>query len=287
MTDTRAYEIDRDVVTVTGPDAGSFLQSLLSQDLDPITVGSGAPALLLQPQGKLIATMIVVRVGDDAWWCVTDPNGGAALADGLKRFLIRVKAEVVDASSDFAAVAVRGPDAADAASRAARDGARVVPAQWRGDTAFDVVGARAEIAAAIQRLSAAGVEVRSRDDYEHARIRAGVPRLGVDIDERTIPQEAFLDEDAVSFTKGCFVGQELVCRIDTRGHVNRHLRKVRIEAGDAPVGAEVVAGEKVVGALTSVAGEHALAMLRREVEPPASVEVRWPDGRARAGVEAL
>jgi folate-binding protein YgfZ len=117
--------------------------------------------------------------------------------------------------------------------------------------------------------------------YERARIEAGVPRMGVDIDERTIPQEAGLERDAVSFTKGCFVGQELVCRIDTRGHVNRFLRRVR--GTGLRAGAEVRLDGRAVGHVTSAAGEVALAMLRREAEPGARVEV---DGRD-ATVEAI
>ena len=126
-----------------------------------------------------------------------------------------------------------------------------------------------------------------RDAYEVARVRAGVPRLGVDIDERTIPQEAFLERHAVSFTKGCFVGQELVCRIDTRGHVNRYLRRVTIADASPPAGAEIVVGDKVVGALTSATGHAALGMVRREIEPPADVLVRWGDAEAPGRVEAL
>ena len=155
----------------------------------------------------------------------------------------------------------------------------------------DIVGPRADVERAQESLAAAGVAVGSHDDYEAARIAAGVPRLGVDVDERTIPQEAFLDETAVSFTKGCFVGQELVCRIDTRGRVNRYLRRVRFDAvppaGDAARGAAVVAGDKVVGELTSSAGGLALAMVRREVEPPADVIVRFGDDEVQGRVEAL
>ena len=90
----------------------------------------------------------------------------------------------------------------------------------------------------------------------------------------------------MSFTKGCFVGQELVCRIDTRGHVNRFLRRVMLSEATAPAGAEIVIDDRVVGALTSVAGTDALAMVRREVEPPASVVVRW-DGHEIAGTVAV
>jgi tRNA-modifying protein YgfZ len=283
MNATYVYDIDRDVVTVSGPEAGSFLQSLLSQDLDGVAVGAGVPALLLQPQGKLVATMDALRVDDDTWWCITDAGAGDALASGLNRFRIRVKVEIADVSDAFAAVAVRGPGAARLGAGVATGAAHLVPVGW-GD---DVVGPRADVETVRGQLLDAGVVAGTRAEYEAARIDAGVPRLGVDIDERTIPQEAFLEQRAVSFTKGCFVGQELVCRIDTRGHVNRYLRRVRIDNAAPPAGAELLVGDKLVGALTSVAGDRALAMVRREVEPPANVVVRWPGAEARGHVEVV
>jgi folate-binding protein YgfZ len=123
--------------------------------------------------------------------------------------------------------------------------------------------------------------------YEAWRIEQGIPVQPDDVDDTTIPQEAFLEQDAVSFTKGCFIGQELVCRIDSRGHVNRFLRRVAdIEGNWPPVGADIVVDGKVVGALTSVAPAElptgALGYVRREVEPPAAVELRWDGGTARA-----
>ena len=107
---------------------------------------------------------------------------------------------------------------------------------------------------------------------EAARIAAGIPRMGADLDDSVIPQEAFLELDAVSFTKGCFIGQELVCRIDSRGHVNRFLRHVVPPDSDVtlPVGAEIVIGEKVVGSVTSSAPGIAMGFVRREVDPPTS-----------------
>ena len=110
-----------------------------------------------------------------------------------------------------------------------------------------------------------------------------MPRQGFDTDERTIPQEAGLELVAVSFTKGCFVGQELVCRIDTRGRVNRHLRRLRAGEGMLVRGAAVEHDGKAIGEITSTAGPVALAMLRREVEPGASVTA----GPTTAVVEAL
>src|SRR4029077_18438113 len=130
------------------------------------------------------------------------------------------------------------------------------------------------------------------DGFEAARIEHGVPRLRADLHASIITPQGVLERDAVSFTKGCFLGQELVCRIDTRGHVNRFLRGLRFTTTDGlpPPGAEVVAGEKGVGAGTSVASAPgagnvvALAMVRREVEPPADVVVRWPGGEAHAAL---
>ena len=142
-------------------------------------------------------------------------------------------------------------------------------------------------------LIAAGVPRAGLLALEVLRVEAGVPRQGHELDDSTIPQEAFLERDAVSFTKGCFLGQELVCRIDTRGHVNRLLRGVVIEGDREPVaGAEVRAGEKVVGRITTVVrsprfGIAALALLRREVEPGAALTVTIDDGPVAAVAREL
>ena len=116
------------------------------------------------------------------------------------------------------------------------------------------------------------VDAAALASEESARIAAGIPRMGADLDDSVIPQEAFLELDAVSFTKGCFIGQELVCRIDSRGHVNRFLRHVVPPDSDVtlPVGAEIVIGEKIVGSITSSAPGIAMGFVRREVDPPTS-----------------
>jgi folate-binding protein YgfZ len=149
-----------------------------------------------------------------------------------------------------------------------------------------LLGSPAGIEDAIGRLAAAGATEVDDAEYEALRIEAGVPRQGYDIDESTIAQEAFLELDAVSFTKGCFLGQELVCRIDSRGHVNRLLRRLR---ADVPLarGASVVADGKEVGAVTSVSGNVALATIRRAVEAGSEVLVRAPEGDVTAFVEAV
>jgi tRNA-modifying protein YgfZ len=229
------FLINRDLVVVHGPDATSFLQSLVSQDLDAIAVGDGARSLLLQPQGKLVVDFYVLHQAADEWWCMCEPGFGSVLAAGLSRLKIRVKAEI----------------------------------EQREITAVVVLGGAARF-----HLTVAGDIAPTTDagGYERARIEVGVPRMGADLDDRVIPQEAFLDRDAVSFTKGCFVGQELVCRIDTRGHVNRYLRRLR---GDGlVVGDEPTVDGKVVGQITSSVGDVALGYLRREGEAGSTVDVR-------------
>ncbi len=209
----------RDRVVVTGPDTWTFLQSLLSQDLDGLADGETLPTLLLTPQGKVDVLADITRRGEDAV-LTTEPGWGEHLGAALTRFKIRTKVDI----------AVEAAPAVD-------------------DT----------VAAAEER----------------ARVAAGVPRLGVDLDDSVIPQEAFLEEDAVSFTKGCFVGQELVCRIDSRGHVNRFLRHLVPDDASTvlPVGAEITVGDKIVGAVTSSVPGIALGYVRREVEPPEDATV--------------
>jgi len=273
----------RDVVVVSGPDARSYLQSLVSQDLDPLGDGQSAHSLLLTPQGKLEADFYLVRRGDDAW-LVCEGGRGDQLATALERFKIRVKVDV-GVAPDFAVLAVSGPTSL-ADDRP--DDVGVVSVPWPDGDRFDLVGPLVAVEAAQVALAEAGVPVIDAAEYEVRRIGAGIPRLGFELGEKTIPQEAFLDRDAVSFTKGCFLGQELVCRIDTRGHVNKYLRRLtNIEGELPPRDAEIVAGDKAVGTVTSAAGAGALGYVRREVEPPADVTLRWDGGEARATVEEV
>ncbi len=272
--------IERDVVVATGPDATSFLQSLLSQDLDPLAVADSAHALLLEPRGKLVVDMRVAHVAGDEWWLVCEAGFGAALAQGLNRFKIRVKVDIEDRSAVVAAIAVRGSHV-DAPA-----GLVAVRNDWIDTPGIEVVGAPAAIDTYAAQLVEQGLAELDADAYEALRIEAGAPRQGYDIDETTIAQEAYLERDGVSFTKGCFVGQELVCRIDSRGNVTRLLRRLR---SDVPLarGADVLADGKEVGTITSVAGNVALATIRRVVDPGTDVLVRVPAGDVTARVEAV
>ena len=319
----------RGAVLVDGPDGLPFLQSLLSQDIAALADGQGTHALLLQPQGKLDTDLRMLRVGSAAW-LDCEVGRGEPLAASLRRFKIRIKAEVEDRTGDWGCLTLRGPEvaarveaaggpalpadvhahvpwargtggvpptaAAGAAKGSGTGATRMVRADWPGGPpGVDLVGPVGELSGVWTALVAAGFQPAGLSAFEAARVRAGVPRQGLDIDEKTIPQEAFLELDAVSFTKGCFLGQELVCRIDTRGHVNRLLRSLRIGATGIdttpPSGAGIVVDDKEVGALTTVArsegGVVALGYVRHEVEVPADVVVRWDGGEAPAVAAAL
>ena len=311
MTTHFATRPDHGMALVGGADATSFLQNLVSQDLDPVANGGGTHSLLLSPQGKLQVDFRALRVGEQ-WWLDCEAGYGAVLVALLARYRIRVDVELDDRSGRWGSIEVRGREAGARVAALAgvdvpeaihahvawagddTDGRRVVRAEWPGVSGVDVLGPIDALSEVRDGLLRAGVDPYAPGAYEAARIEAGVARLGVDIDDRTIPQEAFLERDAVSFTKGCFLGQELVCRIDTRGHVNRLLRGLRI-AGDVvpPAGAAVIVAGVDRGVVTSAAAlgaEHrsvALAMVRREVEPPADVSVRWEDREVPARLQAL
>jgi folate-binding protein YgfZ len=276
----------RDVVVVSGSDALSYLQNLVSQDLEGLADGDAAHSLLLTPQGKLDVDFWLLRRGDGAW-LVCEGGFGEQLVESLHRFKIRVEVEVtLDPSLSVLALRGEGARAAAASSDA------VIPVSWSGaggaEEGVDVVGDAATLDAVASTARDAGAQEWSDDEYEAARIAAGVPRLGLDLDAKTIPQEAFLERDAVSFSKGCFLGQELVCRLDTRGHVNRYLRRLAVaEGATAARGAEIIAGDKAVGTVTSAAGSIALGYVRREVEPPAEVTLRADDSETTATVSAL
>jgi len=286
MTETVLCRVQRDAVFVSGPDATSFLQSLLSQDLDPVTVGESTHALLLAPQGKLVVDMRAVHTSVDQWCCLCEAGFGAALAQGLTRFRIRVNVEIESRAPHTDAIALRGPEAsALLASVAVPEGVIVARNDWPTGPGLDVWYEPSADSLVGDLISAGAVEIDA-DAFEALRIEAGVPRQGFDIDETTIAQEAFLERDAVSFTKGCFLGQELVCRIDSRGHVNRLLRRVRA-TGPLERGSAVIASGADVGAVTSAAGTVGLATIRRTVEPGAAVLIRTGTAEVMAAVEAI
>ena len=286
-----AFDFPRDVVRVSGPDAERYLQGQLSQDVAALAPGAWAWALVLSPQGRLDAFVRVYRASAGEFVLDTDAGTGPALVTRLLRFRLRTKVEVQQLG--WRAVAVRGPGAVSLwPSVAQAEDLVAVPFEWGGLAGYDLLGAGPVAPGAAVAVG--------QDDYEAVRIEAGFPRHGAELDERTIPAEAGLVEASASFTKGCYTGQELVARIDSRGsNVPRHLRGLLL-SGPATAGEPLYRAEagaepaKEAGRLTSVAlsperGWVALGYLGRAVTEGETVVVGGEGGltSVRAEVRAL
>ena len=247
--------IRRDVIIAVGPETEAFLQGQLSQDVAALAIGAAAPSFLLQPMGKVDAWLRVRRMADDAFALDVEEGHGEATLARLNRFKLRTKSDLTLETQSVKAV--RSLSAVDTA-----DGG--VPVDWGAISGYDIF----EVAALDPDERAA-----TAADYETLRVLAGVPAMGAELTEDTIPAEAGVVDASVSFTKGCYTGQELVARIDSRGgNVPKHLRGV---VGDGlTAGAAVLVDGDEVGTVTSASGGVALAYVKRAVESfPASAVV--------------
>ena len=249
------FRLDRGYVEVAGPEAEDFLERMLSNEVASLEVGSAAQALLLTPKGRIIAPLRAIRTAPETFLLVTDSSDLAGpAADSLRaaRFASRCEIEVrpwagfVQLGSEPEAPAVRTPDFGVEAWEA-----------WR-------------------EAPAEGADAR---ELEPLRIEAGTPAWGKEIDEAILPAEAGLDETHISFTKGCFPGQEPIARLRHRGHVNRRLRKLDVEA--AEVGDEIVWNDKVVGRVTSAVPGRALGYVRAEVPEDGTLVVGGSQAKMR------
>jgi folate-binding protein YgfZ len=259
----RAAPRARAFVRVAGPDAASYLNRMLSNDVDALDRGETCEALLLTPKARVIAPLLVFRRGDDDLLLVTEPEVGDELRDRLLRFRFAARCEI--GPETHVSTLVLGAEAPPGAI-ANRD---------YGVPAYELLDGDPP----------AGTESIGADELERLRILARTPRLGREIDDRVLPAEAGLDARAISFTKGCYPGQEPVARLHYRGHPNRGLRLLALTGDGLPAyDGELRLDGKVVGRVTSAARdpEHglvALAFVRREVPPEA--ELRLGDRTAR------
>lgn len=279
--------LERAVIRVQGPDARSYLQGQVSQDVDRLAEGEGADALLLNPNGKLEAYVRVSVFGPDDLLVDVEPEYGDAALARLQRFKLRVKATL--ALETWHMVELRGPRSRDVVPPGLVEGGISLEVHWPGLVGVDVLGPLVNLPP--------GIDVGDDVAFELARIEAGWPRMGSELTERTIAAEAGIVERTVSFTKGCYTGQELVARLDARGsNVPRRLHAFVAETDEvhAPAPGDVfVAGDREVGEVTSVAYSPArqaavgLAYVRREVTAPCDVTLRSATGTLTAHVEVL
>jgi folate-binding protein YgfZ len=288
--------IERDVVSVEGPDAGRYLQGQLSQDVVAMP-GHSAWSLLLRPTGKVEAWFRVSRRSDVDYVIDVDAGFGDAVVARLRRFLLRTKAEISEPERRRFTV-VRMPrdhlvlDAETAAREQGapdRVGGPVVGPGVAGSDTMVVDGPK------VVGLALPGTGEVTAATFERYRIAHAIPAMGAELTPDTIPAEAgqWLIDASVSFTKGCYTGQELVARIDSRGgNVPRPIRLLRIDGGPVPVvGGEIRSGDSVVGHVTSATpwlGPHqpslSLGPVARSVEIGATVEVATDRGAAVASL---
>ncbi len=278
-----AAPIQRDVVRVQGAEAIDFLQGQLSQDVASLSVDESAPSLLLQPTGKVDAWLRVTRLASDEVLLDVDAGFGEAVLTRLSRFKLRTKVDL--SLEQWSGLALRGPGAEGID---VPPGAVGLAARWTGVEGVDVLSDG--------ELALAGAPLVDPAAFDALRIECGVPAMGAELTDATIPAEAgqWLMDASVSFTKGCYTGQELVARIDSRGgNVPRPLRGLLVDGDPVPVGTTVHHAGSEVGTVTSsarsaVLGAVALAAVARAVEPGAVVELHAPDGTvARATATAL
>lgn len=253
----------RDVVRGSGPDTIAFLQGQLSQDVAGLALGGSAWSFVLQPQGKVDAWVRVHRTGDDE--VVIDVDGGAGrdLLSRLQRFKLRTRCDLV-LDEAVPTLAVRGTTV---------DGG--VDCAWPDLDGTDLIGADTVPA------GWPALEPLDGDGFEVLRIASGVPAMGRELTASTIPAEVgqWVIDASVDFTKGCFTGQELVARIDSRGgNVPRRLHGFVAEGTPPPAGAELVVDGATVGTVTSSAATGAgvavgLAFVKRGTSMPAKATV--------------
>lgn len=243
---------EREFVRVAGPDAADFLQRMVSNDVEALAAGEACPALLLTAKARVIAPLVVLRRGDDDFLLLTEPGLGDAVRAHMTRMRLRAQCEIEAEEHDSALVF-------DAGDGFATD--------WRG--------ARETLDAGLEATLSPG-------ELELRRIESGVPRWEHEIDDRILPAEAGLDETHVSFSKGCYPGQEPVARLHFRGHPNRRLRVLELDElpeHDAPL----LHDGREVGRVTSAVRRDdgtvvALAYVRTEVPDDAPLALA-----ARAG----
>lgn len=247
---------------MNGPDAASYLERMLSNAVEELTLGEAREALLLTPKARIVAPLVVWRRAEDDFLLLTEPEAGERLLRELLR--ARFAAKCAIEPEEHRSVVVLGAKGEPVTGRP-----DLLPNHDYGVPAVEVLDSEAPAAA----------EQISEQELERLRILARTPRLGRELDDRVMPAEAGLEERAISFTKGCYPGQEPVARLHFRGHPNRGLRVLAVEGSELPpYDAELTLDGKVVGRLTSAApdGEHgivALGYVRREVPPEADLDL--------------
>lgn len=296
---------ERGKLALSGPGAVEFLNGQVTNELMTLEPGSGCYAAFLTHKGKMLGDLRILARGAEGRQTPsellldTERVCLQALFDMIRRFKVGYAVELHKRTLERGLLSLIGPEAAMLAgvgelaeaehANASVEIDGIAALAVRTDVGIDLLCDAADTPELSAALSARGAAPISEQAAECLRVERGRPRYGVDLDDSVIPQEAGLNERAVSFTKGCYVGQETVARLYYKGKPNRHLRGLRLSE-PASSGERLLLGERAVGRVGSVAlsptlGPIALALVRREAQPGAVVSVG--EGGAEAEVVEL
>lgn len=304
---------DRTRMRISGPKAAELLTGMVTNDVSALLGGEGQYAAALTPKGKIVADLRIFAL-EDAFLVDTPAAAGPGWKDMVRKYINPRIAPYHDLTSELSDLGVFGRSSRSIVARVLeiedKDLTALAPyaniARPFGDVTaiiarvpemdlegFEIFIPTQAAGSLKARFATAGVATGGKDTWEIARIESGRPQWGVDMDDTTLPQEANFDElGAISYTKGCYIGQETVARVHFRGHVNRFLRRLRFVTRPAPPkGAELVDETgKVIGEIRSVAlspryGGVALAMVRREVQSGTTLQARWSGGECSVQIE--
>ncbi len=276
---------DRSRISVAGTESAEFLQGQLTNDVEGLEPGAGCYAALLDRKGRIRADMRVLRLAPDRFLIDTEAATAQAVTAHLEMYKVGREVGVAAAEGE-ALLSLIGPRSGElVAGPPLREEHSHREAQVAGisclaigtDLGVDLLVSEPDLKTVRGALLGAGAEPVGPEAAEIARVEAGRPRVGREIGPQTLPQEAGINDRAVSFTKGCYIGQETVARLHYKGKPNRHLRLLQLArpvADGEPVsldGREL--GTIGTAVLSPARGPLALAILRREAEPGAEVVV--------------
>jgi folate-binding protein YgfZ len=276
---------ERGKLALTGADAKSFLQGQVSNDVESLSPGSGCYAAFLTPKGKMLGDLRILDTGSELL-LDTERVALQDLFNMIRRFSIGYDVQLHKRTLERGLLSLIGPQAQTVSGAGSLAGApehshrsvklgAAAALAIRTEAGIDLLCDSSDTEGLREALLEVGAVEVGEATAECLRIEYGRPRYGIDLDDTVIPQEAGLNERAVSFTKGCYVGQETVARLYYRGKPNRSLRGLRL-SGPASSGDPLLLGEREVGRLSSVAqsprfGWIALALVRREAGPGSRV----------------
>ncbi|HYU52213.1 MAG TPA: hypothetical protein VEK37_04685 [Gemmatimonadaceae bacterium] len=304
---------DRMRLRISGQKAAELVTGMVTNDVSALVPGEGQYAAALTPKGKIVADLRIFAL-EDALLIDTPAAAAAGWKEMVRKYINPRIAPYHDVTSELSDFGVFGRSARSVVARVMdvddKDLAALAPyshiSRPFGDATviiarvpemdldgFEIFIPSESVGSLKTKLQSAGVVAGANDTWEIARIESGRPQWGTDMDDSTLPQEANFDElGAISYTKGCYIGQETVARVHFRGHVNRFLRRIRFVTRPAPPkGAELVDETgKVIGDIRSSAlsprfGGVALGMVRREVPPGTTLQARWDGGECSVQIE--